>query len=114
MIGDAAMLAAPQPEPVVDAVLALVEAAAEEEIPSLRAGAAMGPAIGRGGDWYGRPVNLAARITGFARPDSVVVAEEVRDALEGSDGLSFSFAGRRHFKGIKGEVGVHRVRRESP
>ena len=32
-----------------------------------------GQALGRGGDWYGRPVNLAARITSFARPDSVVV-----------------------------------------
>jgi len=111
MIGDAAMLAAPEPQPVVEAVLALVEHAAEEEIPSLRAGVASGRAVGRGGDWYGRPVNLAARMTSFARPDSVVASEEVKDALDSSDALSFSFAGKRHFKGIKGEVAVHRVRR---
>ena len=111
MIGDAAMLAAPQPEPVVEAVLSLVENAAAEEIPSLRAGVAVGQAVGRGGDWYGKPVNLAARITSFARPDSVVVAEEIKDALEASGDLSFSFAGKRHFKGIKGELAVHRVRR---
>jgi adenylate cyclase len=53
-------------------------------------------------------------MTSFARPDSVVVAQEVKDALETSDGLSFSFAGKRHFKGIRDEVAVHRVRREEP
>ena len=54
-----------------------------------------------------------ARITAFARPDSVVVAQEVRDALAAEDGerFSFSFAGRHRFKGISGEAAVHRVRR---
>ena len=111
MIGDAAMLVAPDPAPVVDAVLTLVETAAEEEIPALRAGVALGQAVGRGGDWYGRPVNLASRMTTFAKPGSVVVAQEVKDSLDAGDTLSFSFAGKHHFKGIKGEVAVHRVRR---
>ena len=81
--------------------------------PPLRAGVAHGQALSRGGDWYGRPVNLAARITGFARPDSVVVAQDVMDAVESADenDFRFSFAGKRRFKGIEGEVPVHRVRR---
>jgi hypothetical protein len=43
----------------------------------------------------------------------VVVAQEVKDALEAEDGddFSFSFAGRHRFKGISGERAVHRVRR---
>jgi adenylate cyclase len=58
-------------------------------------------------------VNLAARITNFARPDSVVVDQAVKDSIAEANGrpLDFSFAGKRHFKGIQGEVPVHRVRR---
>jgi adenylate cyclase len=113
MIGDAAMFASRETVPVLEAVLGLVEAAGTAEIPSLRAGVARGHALGRGGDWYGRPVNLAARITGFARPDSVVVAQAVKESVRATDGegFDFSFAGERHFKGIRGEVPVHRVRR---
>jgi adenylate cyclase len=116
MIGDAAMFASRETEPLVDAVLGLVDATGNEEIPPLRAGVATGPALGRGGDWYGRPVNLAARITNFARPDSVVVAQAVKDSIAETNGeaFEFSFAGKRHFKGIEGEVPVHRIRRSEP
>jgi adenylate cyclase len=112
MIGDAAMFASLQSAPLLEAVLELVESAGTEEIPPLRAGVARGQALGRGGDWYGRPVNLAARITSFARPDSVVVAQDVKEALqgEGDEDFSFSFAGKHRFKGITGETAVHRVR----
>src|SRR3954468_1304772 len=112
MIGDAAMFASREPEPLLDAVLDLVDATGNEEIPPLRAGIACGPALGRGGDWYGRPVNLAARITSFARPDSVVIDEAVKRSLESQNGdrFRFSFAGNRRFKGISEETAVHRVR----
>jgi adenylate cyclase len=113
MIGDAAMFSSRDTVPLLDAVVGLVDAAGNEELPSLRAGVAHGQALSRGGDWYGRPVNLAARITGFARPDTVVVAQDVKDAVESADenDFRFSFAGKRRFKGIEGEVPVHRVRR---
>jgi adenylate cyclase len=113
MIGDAAMFSSREPVALLDAVLGLVDAAGTDEIPSLKAGLATGPALGRGGDWYGRPVNLAARITSFARPDSVVVDQSVKDSIANSNGqpFDFSFAGRHRFKGISGETAVHRVRR---
>jgi adenylate cyclase len=117
MIGDAAMFASREPVSLLDAVVGLVDAAGTEEIPPLKAGAAHGAALGRGGDWYGRPVNLAARITSFARPDSVLIDQSLKTTLESADGdrFDFSFAGKRRFKGIEGEVPVHRVRRlESP
>ena len=113
MIGDAAMFASPESGRLLEAVIGLVESARNEKIPPLRAGAARGQALGRGGDWYGRPVNLAARITNFARPESVVVDQSVKDSIAESNGrpFDFSFAGKRRFKGIEGEVPVHRVRR---
>lgn len=113
MIGDAAMLVSLEPEALLEATLGLVEAVEEAEgLPSLRAGVARGEALGRGGDWYGRPVNLASRITGFARNGSVVVNEAVKEALDTEDGpFGFSFAGNRRFRGIDGEVAVYRARR---
>ena len=115
MIGDAAMFASREPIPLLEAVLGLVETAGAEEIPSLKAGIASGQALGRGGDWYGRPVNLAARITAFARPGSVVVAQDVKDSVRAADGdhFDFSFAGKHRFKGLSGDVAVHRLRRAS-
>ena len=116
MIGDAAMFASLESEAILDAVLGLVQAAGTDEIPPLKVGVARGQALGRGGDWYGRPVNLAARITSFARPDSVLVDQSTKDSLESADGdrFAFSFAGKRRFKGIEGEVPVHRVRNAQP
>jgi adenylate cyclase len=112
MIGDAAMFASREPVPLLDAVIGLVDAAGAGDIPPLRAGAARGQALGRGGDWYGRPVNLAARITTFARPDSVVVDQAVKESLDSANGdrFRFSFAGKHRFKGISEEIPVHRVR----
>ncbi len=111
MIGDAAMLVGPEPGPVVEAALDLVEAVADEgeDFPLLRAGVARGQALPRGGDWYGRPVNLASRITGIARPGSVLADAEVHDALD--DDYEWSFAGERRLKGIDDRVRLFRCRR---
>jgi adenylate cyclase len=110
-IGDAVMFVCPEPEPLVDAVLRLVEAAqADDSLPRLRAGIAAGEAVSRVGDWFGSPVNLASRITGVARPGTVLVAEPLRSALEDSSAFRWSFAGARHLKGIKAEVSLFRVR----
>src|SRR5262249_55025095 len=68
MIGDAEMFSSPDSEALLDAVVGLVGSSSSDDIPPLRAGLARGQVLGRGGDWYGRPVNLAARITSFARP----------------------------------------------
>jgi adenylate cyclase len=112
MIGDAAMFASRDADAVLGAVTGLIDAAGGDELPSLRAGIARGQALSRSGDWYGRPVNLAARMTSFARPDSVVVDQAVKDAIqaEDGDGYRFSFAGKHRFKGIREETPVHRVR----
>ena len=107
-IGDAAMLVAPEPAPVVESVLGLVERS-QDEAPLLRGGVALGDGLQRAGDWYGRPVNLAARLTSFARRGSVVTSKDVREAV--GDGYNWSATGSQRFKGVKGSVEVFRVRR---
>ena len=79
-----------------------------DEAALLRGGIASGEALPRAGDWYGRPVNLAARLTAFARRGSVVASREVRDAA--GEAYSWSAVGRRRFKGVSGDVEVFRVR----
>jgi adenylate cyclase len=112
-IGDAAMLASVEPEPLLDATLALLDAAdAEgEDFPQLRAGAALGAALPRAGDWFGRPVNLASRITALARPGTLLAERAVHDSAR--DSYRWSFAGERRLRGIRSPVGLSRVRRLS-
>ncbi|MGV0633382.1 adenylate/guanylate cyclase domain-containing protein [Mycolicibacillus trivialis] len=114
-IGDAVMLVCPHPEPLLDALLRLVELAdGADDFLRLRAGAATGPAVSRAGDWFGAPVNLASRVTGVARPGAVLVSDTVQDAVgaETGSGFRWSFAGARRLKGISGEVKLFRVRRD--
>jgi adenylate cyclase len=109
-IGDAAMLASSEPEPLLDAALNLIDAvdAEGEQFPQLRAGAALGLALPRAGDWFGRPVNLASRITSIARPGSVLAERQVRESIEKD--YRWSFAGERRLKGIRDPVSLFRVR----
>lgn len=57
--------------------------AGEPLLPELRIGLAAGPVLTRYGDVYGEPVNIAARLTTHARPDSVLVDRGVAEALGG-------------------------------
>jgi adenylate cyclase len=109
LIGDAAMIVGPEPSPVVEATLRLVESTEDADLPPLRGGVAAGMALQRAGDWYGHPVNLASRITGIARPASVLASEPVREAA--SEDFQWSFAGSRRLKGIRGGVRLYRARR---
>ncbi len=108
-IGDAAMFISPEPTPMVAAALDLVDAVDAAELPSLRAGIASGAVVSRAGDWYGHAVNLSSRVTGVARPDSVLCTEEVRNTS--ADQFNWSFAGRFRLKGLAQPQPLYRARR---
>jgi adenylate cyclase len=110
-IGDAVMLVSPEPAAILSAMLELAENAAENGLPRLRIGLAAGCAVTRGGDWFGSPVNVASRVTGVARPGTVLVTESGRDAVGSAAGFYWSPAGARHLKGVPGEVKLFRVQR---
>jgi adenylate cyclase len=117
LIGDAAMFASPDTGALLEAMLQLVESSGtgdeereEDEFPLLRAGIARGAVLPRGGDFYGRPVNLASRITAVARPGSVLVTEEVRAGADAE--LHFSDAGQKRLKGVDGSLQLYRARVE--
>jgi adenylate cyclase len=109
-IGDEVMLISPEAEPMVGAALALIDAAEAEgqQFPWLRAGIATGPTLPQSGDYYGRAVNLASRLTGVARPGSAVLDEAARDAA--GDGFDYSYVGERRLKGLDYRVKIYRAR----
>jgi adenylate cyclase len=107
-IGDAAMFVSPDPGALVAVALGLLAHGDDQELPSLRAGIAFGPAVERAGDYYGNTVNLASRVTGLARPASVLCTREIRDACP--DAFEWSVAGRHRLKGIARPLLLYRAR----
>jgi adenylate cyclase len=111
-IGDEVMLVCPEPVPLLEAMMTLVEQTeGDDDLPRLKVGMATGMAVSRAGDWFGGSVNLASRVTGVARPGSVLLAESTREAIGDDERYDWSFAGARHLKGIKNDVKLFRVRR---
>lgn len=107
-IGDAAMLSCSEPAPVVRAALSLLDAVDEADLPSVRAGVAYGRALPRAGDLFGHAVNLASRVTGIARPGSVLCTAEVRDAAP--EEFDWSSAGKHRLKGLGESLSLYRAR----
>jgi len=62
------------------------------------------------GDYYGRTVNIAARIAEYARPGEVLVSQEVVDASEGTT-VTFSGIGAVELKGVSGTLRLHSAHR---
>jgi adenylate cyclase len=111
LIGDAAMLVSTDTAAMVEAALRMVEAADEEgdEFPRLRAGIAHGSVQVQAGDYYGRPVNLASRLTAIALPGSVLVDVATKEAA--GEGFHYSYAGEKRLKGFDHRPKVFRARR---
>jgi adenylate cyclase len=111
LIGDAAMLVSSDAGAMVEAALRMVEAADEEsdEFPRLRAGIAHGSVHVQAGDYYGRPVNLASRLTAIAKPGSVLLDGAAKRAA--GEGFEYSYAGEKRLKGFDSRTKLHRARR---
>jgi adenylate cyclase len=75
-MGDAAMVRCEDPAGAVRFALRLVdEVDADPVLPPVRVGVHSGSAVGQGGDWYGRAVNVAARLCSVAAGGEVLVSE---------------------------------------
>ena len=83
-LGDAAMYVgvdAPSLATVLLEVVTAVDTDTALEGSPIRGGMAAGPLLMRGGDYFGPPVNLAARLTDHARPGSVLADDHLREEL---------------------------------
>ena len=113
MIGDAALFVSPNPRAVLDtAGKVLTEMAKHEEMPQARVGIDSGNVLPLGGDYYGPAVNTAARITGFARPGTIVVSKPFLEALADEE-LTVTKLGPHRLKGV-GKVPMYKIRLQEP
>jgi adenylate cyclase len=83
MIGDEVMFAVDDGAFAADIAVALVEAYARDPaLPGVRIGLATGPTLSWEGDLYGPTVNLASRAVNVARPNTVLVSDELGTQLK--------------------------------
>ena len=108
-LGDGVMFHFPSPSGAVRSALVLVRRVPTAGLPPARLGIHAGPVVFRG-DYFGRTVNVAARIADYARPREVLVSEDVRRAAE-LEGVSFEEIGEIPLKGIPTPVGLYRAAR---
>jgi class 3 adenylate cyclase len=109
-LGDGVMFYFPNPGDGVSAALDMVEGVAAEALPPARVGIHAGPVVFQEGDYFGRTVNIAARISEYARPGEVLASQEVVDAAD-LDGVVFTAIGPIELKGVSKPLTLHSVRR---
>jgi adenylate cyclase len=77
--------------------------------PSVRVGMHTGTALKRGDDWFGRTVNLAARVSGAAAGGEVLLTAATRDAAGTVGGLELIERGRRQLRNVAEPVSLYRA-----
>ena len=103
-LGDGVMVYFRDPGEAVSGILQIVERAPEVGLPA-HAGLAAGPVVLQDGDYYGRTVNMAARIAAYARAGQTLVTREVTE-LAAPAAVRFREIGPVDLKGFSEPVPV--------
>ena len=108
-IGDALLIRVPAADQAVRLGIRAARevGAAEHGFPSVRVGMHHGPAIERSGDYFGRTVNIAARVSALAGTGEVLVTDDVVQAAGEVESVRFIERGRRQLKGIEEPVLIY-------
>ncbi len=106
LIGDEVMFIVVGPDAAFDIAKALIEAFSESEA-TPRAGVVYGEMVARGGDYYGRVVNLASRISAQATAGEILTDAETATTAKRH---SFDPAGKRALKGFEDAVDLRSLR----
>jgi adenylate cyclase len=109
-LGDGVMFHFREATGGVVAALEMIDAISAAGLPPAHVGLHTGPVVFQGGDYFGRTVNLAARIGERAAPGQVLVTQEIVDRVE-SDGIAFEPIGAVELKGVSEPVLLHAVKR---
>jgi adenylate cyclase len=109
-LGDGVMVHFRDPAGAVLAALGMVEEVSAAGLPPAHVGVAAGPVVVQGGDYFGRTVNLAARIAAYASASRVLVSERVAERVP-TQGVTFVELGQVQLEGIAQPVRVLEARR---
>jgi adenylate cyclase len=106
-IGDAVMVRHRQAANAVSLGLAAAhEVIAGHGFPAVRVGMHHGPAIERGGDWFGATVNFAARVAAVAAGGEVLLTDAVRDSAGELDGTEYESRGEQRIRNVVAPVAL--------
>lgn len=109
-IGDAVMLRVVDPAGAVAlGVRIAFELMTGHLNPTVRIGMHYGPALARGGDWFGATVNLAARVAGEAAGGEVLLSQATQDAAGRVPGVATEALGMRRLRNIEEPVRLLRA-----
>jgi adenylate cyclase len=108
-LGDGVMFYFQEPGGAVLAALEMVEVVGRQGLPPAHVGIHAGPVVFQEGDYFGRTVNVAARIAEYARPGEVVVSQEVVDAADAAP-VTFTDIGPVELKGVSGPLRLYTAR----
>lgn len=104
-IGDALMLRTGDPEAAVMLGLFLAhDLGRAHGAPQVRVGMHHGPAVRRGGDWFGTTVNTAARISGAAVGEEVLLSAAVHDRAAALEDVRFVARGSHELRNLSEPV----------
>jgi adenylate cyclase len=109
-LGDGVMFYFEDPGQSVLAALDMVDGVATQALPPARVGIHAGPVIFQEGDYFGRTVNIAARIAEYARPGEVLVTQEVVEVSAGAP-VTFAEIGPVELKGVSDTLRLHTAHR---
>jgi adenylate cyclase len=111
MLGDGVHFHFPDPDDAVRASLEIVESVRSRGLPPAHVGVNAGPMIYEEGDYFGRTVNIAARIASRASADQVFVGEDASREVT-PIGFRLVDVGRLDLKGISQPVTVYEAVRD--
>jgi adenylate cyclase len=98
-LGDGVMIHHREPAGAVLSALGLVAQLPEAGLPPAHVGVAAGPVVAQGGDYFGRTVNLAARIAAHAGAGQVLVSDSMAESAP-PQGVRFVEQGELPLKGF--------------
>jgi adenylate cyclase len=98
-LGDGVMVHFREPAGAVLSALRMVEQLPDAGLPPAHVGVAAGPVVAQGGDYFGRTVNLAARIAAHAGAGKVLVSGSVAESPPPL-GVAFVEVGEVQLKGF--------------
>jgi adenylate cyclase len=110
-LGDGVMFYFREPEDAVLAAVEMVKVVGRHALPPAHVGIHAGPVVFQEGDYFGRTVNIAARIADYARPGEVLVSQEVVDAADGGP-VTFTEIGPVELKGVPRTLRLYIARRD--
>lgn len=100
-VGDEVLFVTIGTAPAAAIALDLVQAMGDDDfLPDVRVGMAFGHVVSRLGDVFGTTVNRASRLTGVARPGTVLVDDALAASLASLSGFEMSPLRRRTLRGI--------------